>query len=153
MDPYHSRRVVIFRAESVLHDLAPARLCRFFSASNRALHRLRERIPSLVVAAVLATLTLQPVAASAGSSPFDSKEHQRVDARDSNSQASAIPEPGPSKPACSAEIQPGEDGYCPPPVVPEAPIAALLPLNAAAVLLLAAAYLLVRRRKQGRAGG
>jgi hypothetical protein len=98
---------------------------------------------------------LQPTATSAASAGGLSKsgEHETLIARGSDSQAPAVSGTDPPKLACTSQVRPGEDGYCPPPVVPEAPIATLLPLNALAVLLLGAAYLVARRRKQDRAGG
>lgn len=50
----------------------------------------------------------------------------------------------PQHPKCKPHKGEGLNPHCPPPVVPEAPVALLLPLSAAAVL--GAAYLVSRRR-------
>jgi hypothetical protein len=54
------------------------------------------------------------------------------------------PNPGDGQQKCKPHPGEGVNPHCPPPVVPEAPMAILLPLSAGAVL--GVAYLFIRRR-------
>ena len=148
MEPNHRAGSSFREPRAIELASAAASAYRCFSTRIQGLH-LSRRTATLVISAILATQTMQPVTALAASSLLKTDEQQTLIAPDADSQGPAVAATEQSKPPCSPQIRPRQDGYCPPPVVPEAPIAVLLPLNAAALLLLAAAYLAVRGRKEG----